>query len=96
MYADDLAEACVFLMKDYNEKLFINVGTGEEITIGDLARLIGEVVGYEGEITFDKTKPDGTPRKLMDNSRLRALGWSHRTKLKEGLGMTYPLFLKSI
>jgi GDP-L-fucose synthase len=96
MYADDLAAACVFLMKEYNEKLFVNVGTGEEITIGDLARLIGEVVGYEGEITFDKTKPDGTPRKLMDNSRLRSLGWSHGTKLKEGLGMTYPLFLKSL
>jgi GDP-L-fucose synthase len=96
MYADDLANACVFLMKNYNEKLFINIGTGEEISIKDLALLVKEVVGFEGEIRFDSSKPDGTPRKLMDSSRLHKLGWKHSVSLKEGLKKTYPFFLEAI
>ena len=95
MYADDLADACVFLMKSYNEKLFINIGTGEEVTIKELAQLVKETVGFSGEIRFDTSKPDGTPRKLMDSSRLHALGWKHTTSLKEGLKKTYPLFLEA-
>lgn len=92
MYADDVADACVFLMRNYNDKLFINIGTGEEITIKDLALLIKEVVGFGGEIKFDKTKPDGTPRKLMDNSRINNMGWKHNISLKEGLKKTYTIF----
>jgi GDP-L-fucose synthase len=95
MYADDLASACVFLMKEYNEKLFINIGTAEEVTIKELAQLIKGVVGFEGDITYDSNKPDGTPRKLMDSSRLHGLGWKHSTSLKDGLKKTYPFFLES-
>jgi GDP-L-fucose synthase len=83
-------------MKNYNEKLFINIGTGEEISIKDLALLVKEVVGFEGEIRFDSSKPDGTPRKLMDSSRLHKLGWKHSVSLKEGLKKTYPFFLEAI
>lgn len=93
MYADDLADACVFLMKNYNDKLFVNIGTGEEVTIRELALLVKEVTGYEGDIQFDTAKPDGTPRKLMDSARLHAMGWKHTLSLKEGLKKTYPLFL---
>jgi GDP-L-fucose synthase len=92
MFSDDLAEACVFLMKEYEEPDLINVGTGEEVSILQLAQLIAETVGYKGEILFDKTKPDGTPRKLMDSSRLHALGYKHGTSLKEGLRKTYQDF----
>lgn len=95
MYADDLADACVFLMKEYNDKLFVNIGTGEELTIKNLALLVKEVVGFEGDITFDTGKPDGTPRKLMDSSRLHNMGWKHSVSLKEGLKKTYPLFLEA-
>jgi GDP-L-fucose synthase len=93
MYADDLADACVFLMESYNDKLFMNVGTGEEVTIKELAILIKEVVGFNGEIKFDSSKPDGTPRKLMDSSRLHSLGWKHSISLKEGLKKAYGQFL---
>lgn len=96
MFADDLADACVFLMQQYNEKLFINIGTGEELTIKELANLVGETVGFKGTIRFDTTKPDGTPRKLMDSTRLHNLGWKHRTSLKEGLKKTYQLFLQQV
>ena len=89
MFVDDLADACVFLMKTYNDKNFINIGTGEEITIKDLALLVKDVVGFTGEIIFDASKPDGTPRKLMDSSRLHSLGWMHKTSLKEGLSKAY-------
>jgi GDP-L-fucose synthase len=95
MFSDDLAEACVFLMKSYEDPELINVGTGEEISILDLAKLIAEVVGYKGKITFDSTKPDGTPRKLMDSSKLHALGYRHKIALKEGLAMTYADFKSS-
>lgn len=92
MYADDMAAACFFLMQEYNEKLFVNVGTGEEITIKDLALLIKEVTGFAGTIQFDTSKPDGTPRKLMDSSRLHALGWKHTTSLRDGLAKAYRFF----
>jgi GDP-L-fucose synthase len=95
MYVDDLADACVFIMQEYNDKLFLNVGTGEEISIGDLARVVGEVVGFTGNIVFDSSKPDGTPRKLMDSGRLHKLGWKHKTSLKEGLEHTYKLFVST-
>ena len=96
MFSDDLAEACVFLMNEYEDAELINVGTGEEVSILQLAQFIAETVGYKGEILFDKTKPDGTPRKLMDSSRLHALGYKHNTSLKEGLRKTYHDFLSRI
>ena len=94
MYVDDLADACFFLMQKYEGKLFINAGTGEEVTIKELASIVKEVTGYEGEIRFDTSKPDGTPRKLMDNTRLHAMGWSHKVSLKDGLAKAYQFFLK--
>jgi GDP-L-fucose synthase len=96
MFSDDLAEACVFLMEKYENPELINVGTGEEVTILDLAHRIAEVVGFEGQITFDSTKPDGTPRKLMDSSRLHSLGFRHSTSLEDGLKKTYQDFLKNV
>ena len=96
MFADDLGDACLFLMKTYDGKLFVNVGTGSEITIKDLALLIKEVTRYEGDIKFDATKPDGTPRKLMDSTRLHNLGWKHNTSLKEGLEKAYGYFQEEI
>lgn len=89
MHVDDLADASVFLMHHYDEKDFINIGTGDEISILDLAHLIKKVVGYSGELVFDTSKPDGTPRKLMDNSRLSALGWKHSISLEEGIRSVY-------
>ena len=94
MYVDDLADACVFLMQNYNDKMFVNIGTGEEVSIRELASLIAEVVGFKGEIRFDLTKPDGTPRKLMDSTRLHGLGWNHKILLREGLQMAYAHFLQ--
>lgn len=94
MYVDDLADASVFLMQNYNEKLFINIGTGEEVAISELANAIKEVTEYKGEIRYDSSKPDGTPRKLMDSTRLHSLGWKHKVSLKEGLKMAYDHFLK--
>ena len=96
MFADDLAEACVFLMESYNSPKLINVGTGEEVSILELAQLIKAVVGFEGDILFDTTKPDGTPRKLMDSTTLRHLGFRHQTTLPEGLKKTYQEFLSKI
>ena len=89
MHVDDLAEACLFLMERYDEPGFINVGTGEEVSIRELAELIARITGYRGKIVFDTTKPDGTPRKLMDMQRIHALGWRHRINLKDGLSDTY-------
>lgn len=85
LHVDDLADACPFLMKNYNEKEFLNVGVGHDISIIDLAKMVKEIVGFEGEIIFDKTKPDGTPRKLMDVSRLRELGWEAKISLETGV-----------
>src|SRR3954471_22902063 len=93
LHVDDLADACVFLMDTYNSPEIINVGTGVDISIKDLAMLIKEVVGYEGSIHFNTGQPDGPPRKLLDVSRLQALGWKHRISLAEGLASTYQWFL---
>lgn len=83
--AEDLGDACVFLMKHYNSEEIINVGTGEDISIKELALLIKEIVGYEGDLKFDTSKPDGTPRKLLDVSKIHALGWKHKINLREGI-----------
>lgn len=96
MYVDDLADACFFLMEQYNDKLFVNAGTGEEVAIRDLAFIVKEVIGFEGEIRFDTSKPDGAPRKLMDSSLIHALGWKHKISLKDGLKMAYQHFLSEI
>lgn len=93
LFADDLADACYFLMESYNEPNLINIGTGVDLTIKDLALLIKKVVGYEGELNFDSTKPDGTPRKLMDVSKLHSLGWKHQIELEEGIKLAYHDFL---
>lgn len=92
LYVDDLADALVFLMNTYNQVEFINVGTGQEVSIQELALTIQTVVGYEGELVFDTSKPDGTPRKLMDVSRLAAAGWQAKTDLKTGIEQTYAWF----
>jgi GDP-L-fucose synthase len=90
---EDLADACVFVMKHYSGDEFLNVGTGEDVTIAEFARLVAEVVGYQGELVFDRSRPDGTPQKLLDVSKLAALGWWARTPLHEGLKMAYVDFL---
>ena len=92
LYVDDLANACVFLLENYQGLDFVNVGTGEEVSIRELALIIKAVVGYEGELKFDTSKPDGTPRKLQDTSKLTSLGWQAQTSLKEGLEATYQWF----
>jgi GDP-L-fucose synthase len=94
LYVDDLADALIFLMQNYNEVDFVNVGTGQEVSIKDLALTIQAVVGYEGELVFDTSKPDGTPRKLMDVSRLEAAGWTAKTDLKTGIEKTYAWYLE--
>jgi len=96
MFADDLADACLFLMREYSERLFINVGTGDEVSIMELAGMIKEITGFDGDIKFDASKPDGTPRKLMDSSRLHNLGWKHKTSLRDGLAQAYQFFQKEI
>lgn len=89
LHVDDLAEACLFLMDNYNDELFVNVGSGTDISIKDLALLVKKIVGYEGELVFDTSKPDGTPRKLMDVSRINHLGWQHKISLEEGINKVY-------
>jgi len=93
LHVDDLADACVFLMDGYDSDQLINVGWGEDISIRDLALLVRDVVGYSGDIEFDTSKPDGTPRKLLDVGRLRALGWAPRIPLREGIHTAYQWFL---
>ncbi|XWW43896.1 GDP-L-fucose synthase [Fibrella sp. USSR17] len=95
MHADDLAEACVFLMNNYDGEQFVNVGTGEDLTIRNLAEMVKDVVGFEGELRWNTEKPDGTPRKLMDVSRLHSMGYKHKIDLPEGLKKTYQDFLKN-
>ncbi|NTE04960.1 GDP-L-fucose synthase [Agrobacterium tumefaciens] len=92
LFADDLADACFFLMQTYNEPHLINIGTGHDLTIKDLALLIKDVLGYDGKLVFDTTKPDGTPRKLMDVSKLHSLGWKHQVELREGIALAYQDF----
>ncbi|HMI63308.1 MAG TPA: GDP-L-fucose synthase [Puia sp.] len=95
LHADDLADACYFLMQNYNEPGLVNVGVGEDLEIKELAVLIGKIVGYSGEIRHDLTKPDGTPRKLMDVSKLHSFGWKARISLEEGLRSVYEEFKKA-
>lgn len=92
LHADDMAAACVFLMQTYNEKGFLNIGTGEDISIKDLAFLVKRIVGFEGELVFNTSKPDGTPRKLMNVEKLHALGWRHSIELEEGIRSAYQDF----
>jgi GDP-L-fucose synthase len=94
LYADDLAEACFFLMQQYNKRDLVNIGTGEDLSIAELAEMVKQVTGFQGSILFDKTKPDGTPRKLMDVSKLHSLGWQHKVSLEEGLQLAYKDFLQ--
>ena len=96
LFADDLADACYFLMQEYNEAGLVNIGTGIDLSIKDLALLIKEVVGFTGDLVFDTSKPDGTPRKLLDVSKLHKLGWKHRIALQEGLALAYQDFLKKL
>ena len=90
---DDLADACVFLMKRYSDLQFLNIGTGEDITIAEFAQIVADVIGYQGQIVFDTSRPDGAPRKLLDVSRVKALGWRAKTPLREGLHQMYADFL---
>jgi len=94
LYADDLADACVHLMQTGYSGPLVNIGTGTDVTIRELAETVVSVVGFQGDLTFDTTKPDGTPRKLMDVSRLHGLGWRARTLLKDGIALAYQDFLK--
>jgi GDP-L-fucose synthase len=94
LYVDDLADAILWLMKNYNEKQFLNIGTGKDISIKELAEEIKKVVGYDGQLVFDTTKPDGMPKKLLDVSKINALGWKHKISFEDGLKMTYEYFLE--
>jgi GDP-L-fucose synthase len=96
LFADDLAEACLFLMENYNGRELVNIGTGEDITIKELALTIKEVIGFEGELVFDTSKPDGTPRKLMDVSKLHSLGYKHKIGLREGIKLAYADFKEKL
>ena len=94
LYVDDMADACVHLMKTYSSDHLVNIGTGDDITIAEFARVVAETVGYHGKIEFDTSKPDGTPRKLLDVGRLSKLGWRATTSLKDGIALAYQAFLK--
>jgi GDP-L-fucose synthase len=96
LHVDDMAGACVFLMENYDGKDFVNVGIGEDISISDLANLIAQIVGFEGSLKFDRSKPDGTPRKLMDVSRINQLGWTAQIHLEKGIKMVYEDFKASL
>jgi GDP-L-fucose synthase len=93
LFADDLADACYYLMQHYDEPGLVNIGTGEDISIKDLALLVKKIISYEGEIRYDTSKPDGTPRKLMDVDKLNSKGWKYTTGLEEGIGLAYKDFL---
>jgi len=94
LYVTDLADACIELMETWSDDQFVNIGTGEDIAIADLATLVADVVGYAGEIRFDTSRPDGMPRKVVDVTRLNELGWTARTSLRDGLVQTYRWFLE--
>ena len=93
LYVDDLVDALIFLMENYNSSEIVNIGTGEDISIRDLAYLVRDVIGFSGQIIYDSSKPDGTPRKLLDVSRIQELGWVHKINLKQGIELTYKHFL---
>jgi GDP-L-fucose synthase len=95
LFSDDLADACFFLMQSYNDKELINIGTGQDLTIHDLALLLKTIIGFKGDLVYNSDKPDGTPRKLLDVSKLHNLGWSHKTRLEEGLKLVYADYLKN-
>lgn len=95
LFSDDLANACYYLMQNYDEPGMINVGTGEDITIKDLALLIQKIIGFEGDLVFDPSKPDGTPRKLLDVSKLHSKGWKHELGLEQGVRIVYDDFIKN-
>jgi GDP-L-fucose synthase len=96
LYADDLAEACFYLMETYSDAELVNIGTGIDVTIKELAETVKEIVGFAGTIHWDSTRPDGTPRKLMDVSKLHSLGWRHKIELKEGISLAYQDFLTNV
>lgn len=96
LHVDDLAEACVYLMENYSEPALVNIGTGEDISIKELALLIKDIVGFQGELRFDTSKPDGTPRKLMDVSKLHSYGWKHKIGLREGITSVYEQYTKEV
>jgi GDP-L-fucose synthase len=96
LYVDDLADACIYLMKHYSSGQLVNIGTGEDITIAEFARLVAAIVGYVGEISFDPSRADGTPRKLLDVNRLAGLGWRARTSLSHGLKLAYQAYLNEL
>ncbi|MBR0843858.1 GDP-L-fucose synthase [Bradyrhizobium liaoningense] len=95
LFVDDMADACVHLMKTYSSEELINIGTGEDVTIAEFARVVATVIGYRGDITFDTSRPDGTPRKLLDVSRLAKFGWRARTSLEDGIRRAYDAFLST-
>ncbi len=95
MYSDDMADACIFLMNSYSGNEIVNIGTGEDVTIRELATMVAQVVDYHGEIRWDTSKPDGTPRKLLDVSFLHSLGWKHQISLEEGVPLTYQDFINA-
>jgi GDP-L-fucose synthase len=95
LYVDDLADSCVFVVERGIGEGLLNIGTGKEVTIRALAETIMEVIGFKGELVFDASKPDGTPRKLLDVSRMAALGWRYRTELREGIALAYEDFLRT-
>ena len=92
LYVDDLADACIHLMKTYSDSELVNIGTGEDITIAEFARMVAATIGYSGEISFDTSRPDGTPQKLLDVSRLAKLGWRASTGLEEGIKLAYQAY----
>ena len=95
LHVDDLADACMFLLQEYDDPEIVNIGVGDDLTIGDLADMVRDVVGFEGEIVYDASKPDGTPRKLVDTSKINALGWQAKTGLRAGIEKTYRWFLSN-
>jgi GDP-L-fucose synthase len=95
LYVDDFADACIFLLQTYSDEGIVNIGVGQDLSIAEFARIVGSVIGYRGEITFDPSKPDGTPRKLVDTARINALGWRASTGLTDGLARAYADFLSS-
>ncbi len=95
LYADDLADACFFLMDTYNSSEIINIGTGEDVSIKELAKMVNKIVGFNGKIVWDKTKPDGAPRKLLNVDKLHRLGWRHRVELEDGIKETYEWYKKN-
>ena len=92
MYVNDLADACIFLIKNYNNSEIINIGTGKDISIKELAETIKNIIEYKEKIIWDNSKPDGTPKKLLDVSKIKNLGWEHKTKLKQGIKNTYEWY----